>query len=245
MSRVGKYPVAVPAGVSVALADGVLSAKGKLGALSMRADGRRRGDGRGQRGRGRRRAATTPAGAHDVGHHARAGGQHGQGRLEGFTQDDGDPGHRLPRRGAGQEPGDQPRLLARRGLSGAGRHHDHHAAADRDHRRRDRTSARSARSPPRSARSARPSRTRARACGTRTSRSGARKARRSKMSALQELRDRRRQRLRYQLAAEVGRASAAVRVPVRQAHLRPGHRRRAGPHARRRVEPREGAARGR
>ncbi|MBV9812131.1 MAG: 50S ribosomal protein L6, partial [Acetobacteraceae bacterium] len=35
MSRVGKYPVTLPAGVSVAVADGTLSAKGKLGALSM------------------------------------------------------------------------------------------------------------------------------------------------------------------------------------------------------------------
>jgi len=35
MSRVGKYPVPVPAGVTVALKDGVVSAKGKLGELSM------------------------------------------------------------------------------------------------------------------------------------------------------------------------------------------------------------------
>ncbi len=35
MSRVGKYPVTVPPGVQVAVADGVLSAKGKLGSLSM------------------------------------------------------------------------------------------------------------------------------------------------------------------------------------------------------------------
>ena len=35
MSRVGKYPVAVPSGVDVAVADRVLTAKGKLGALSL------------------------------------------------------------------------------------------------------------------------------------------------------------------------------------------------------------------
>lgn len=35
MSRVGKYPVTVPAGVTVALKDGVISAKGKLGELSL------------------------------------------------------------------------------------------------------------------------------------------------------------------------------------------------------------------
>ncbi len=35
MSRVGKYPVEVPAGVTVALAGNILSAKGKLGELKM------------------------------------------------------------------------------------------------------------------------------------------------------------------------------------------------------------------
>ena len=35
MSRVGKYPVPVPSGVEVAIADGVLTATGKLGSLSM------------------------------------------------------------------------------------------------------------------------------------------------------------------------------------------------------------------
>ena len=35
MSRVGKYPVMLPSGVSVAVVEGVLSAKGKLGTLSM------------------------------------------------------------------------------------------------------------------------------------------------------------------------------------------------------------------
>jgi large subunit ribosomal protein L6 len=35
MSRVGKYPVEVPAGVTVALNDNVLTAKGKLGELTL------------------------------------------------------------------------------------------------------------------------------------------------------------------------------------------------------------------
>ncbi|MDQ1081278.1 50S ribosomal protein L6 [Pseudoroseomonas cervicalis] len=35
MSRVGKYPVPVPAGVTVSLQDNVLTAKGKLGELSL------------------------------------------------------------------------------------------------------------------------------------------------------------------------------------------------------------------
>ena len=36
MSRVGKYPVEIPAGVDVAIAGGVLTAKGKLGQLEVR-----------------------------------------------------------------------------------------------------------------------------------------------------------------------------------------------------------------
>ncbi len=35
MSRVGKYPVDVPSGVTIAIVDGVLSAKGKLGELRL------------------------------------------------------------------------------------------------------------------------------------------------------------------------------------------------------------------
>ena len=35
MSRVGKYPVELPAGVQVAIASGILTAKGKLGELSL------------------------------------------------------------------------------------------------------------------------------------------------------------------------------------------------------------------
>ena len=35
MSRVGKYPVALPAGVTVAIANRILSAKGKLGELKL------------------------------------------------------------------------------------------------------------------------------------------------------------------------------------------------------------------
>jgi large subunit ribosomal protein L6 len=35
MSRVGKYPVPVPAGVTVSIADGVLTAKGKLGEMKL------------------------------------------------------------------------------------------------------------------------------------------------------------------------------------------------------------------
>ena len=35
MSRVGKYPVPLPQGVSITVVDGILTAKGKLGELTM------------------------------------------------------------------------------------------------------------------------------------------------------------------------------------------------------------------
>jgi len=35
MSRVGKYPVELPAGVQVAIASGILTAKGRLGELKL------------------------------------------------------------------------------------------------------------------------------------------------------------------------------------------------------------------
>jgi len=35
MSRVGKYPVELPAGVQVAIASGILTAKGRLGELTL------------------------------------------------------------------------------------------------------------------------------------------------------------------------------------------------------------------
>ena len=50
MSRVGKYPVDLPAGVTMALAGRVLQAKGKLGSLSLAADRPRRRLHRGQQG---------------------------------------------------------------------------------------------------------------------------------------------------------------------------------------------------
>ncbi|MBW4034685.1 MAG: 50S ribosomal protein L6 [Proteobacteria bacterium] len=40
MSRVGKYPVPLPQGVSITVVDGILTAKGKLGELTMPVSGR-------------------------------------------------------------------------------------------------------------------------------------------------------------------------------------------------------------
>ena len=57
MSRVGKYPVEIPQGVQVAIAGGLLTAKGQLGELKLRAHRAHRGDGRGQQGHGEAAAA--------------------------------------------------------------------------------------------------------------------------------------------------------------------------------------------
>ena len=99
--------------------------------------------------------------------------------------------------------------------------------------------------------SVRPSRTRARACATPTRRSAGRKARRSErqrsasdwtMSGKLDLRERRRPAC-ASICGEGRRAAASFRVPLRQAHLRASDRRRGGTYARRRVQPRQDAAR--
>ena len=38
MSRVGKNPVSIPSGVEVSFADGILTAKGKMGELKLETD---------------------------------------------------------------------------------------------------------------------------------------------------------------------------------------------------------------
>ncbi len=133
MSRVGKYPVEIPAGVQVAIADRVLTAKGKLGELTLPLsdhvdatveEGRVTVTPRGNAAQARMMWGTTRALVANM----------VEGRVRRLRKTMEITGHRLPRRGAGQEPGDQPRLLARRGLSGARGHHDHHAAPDRHHR---------------------------------------------------------------------------------------------------------------
>ena len=62
----------------------MLTAKGKLGELELPLTDARRGDGRGQQGH-RHAARQRAPGAHDVGHHARAGREHGEGRLRAAT----------------------------------------------------------------------------------------------------------------------------------------------------------------
>ena len=80
MSRVGKYPVELPAGVQVAIASGILTAKGRLGELKLPLTDLDRGEGRRQQGLGRAEQRRYEV-AHDVGHDAGADRQHGEGRF--------------------------------------------------------------------------------------------------------------------------------------------------------------------
>ncbi len=86
----------------------------------------------GRQSRRGRAAQPGNAGAHDVGYHARADRQHGERGFRRLREVDGDHRHRLSCRGAGQESGDQPRLLASGGVSDSGRHQDHLRTPDGD-----------------------------------------------------------------------------------------------------------------
>ena len=243
MSRVGKYPVEIPPGVQVAVAERPADREGHARRAEAAADRACRDDGRGRQGR-REAARRGAPGAHHVGHHARADRQHGEGRV-----------HRLQRSmeitGTGFRAAVQGKnlelslgLLASGGLSGAGRHQDHLRAADGDQGRGRRQAAGRPGGRRRSARSVRPSRTRARACATTTSRSAARKARRSDERACRISRQRRRERLRFQLRQKSRRPAAAFGVPLRQEHLCAGDRRRGRAARWRRLVARQDAARG-
>ena len=69
MSRVGKYPVTIPAGVEVVIANNILTAKRQARPAHAVVDGSRRDDGRRRSCHGR---SEVQGGAepHDVGHHA-------------------------------------------------------------------------------------------------------------------------------------------------------------------------------
>jgi len=99
MSRVGKYPVDIPAGVSVAIAGGVLTAKGKLGELTLPLTDHVEATVESGKVRvapkGGERAARMMWGT------TRQYRQHPQGCVRRLYQDDGDHRHRLSRRGAG------------------------------------------------------------------------------------------------------------------------------------------------
>ena len=85
MSRVGKYPVEIPQGVQVAIAGRLLTAKGKLGELKLQLTDHVEATVEGNKVVGEA-AQRRAAGAHDVGHHARADRQHGEGRVRPATR---------------------------------------------------------------------------------------------------------------------------------------------------------------
>ncbi len=179
MSRVGKYPVEIPQGVQVAIAGGMLTAKGQLGELKLKLT--------------EHVEATVEDGNHVV---VQPHSEERQSRMmwgttralianmvkgvsAGYTKsmEITGTGYRAAVQGKNLEI--NLGFLAPGGLSGAGRHQDHLRAADGDQGRgRGQASGRpGGGGDPR--RSVRPSRTRARACAIATSRSAARKARRS------------------------------------------------------------------
>ena len=63
------------------------------------------------------------------------------------------------------------------------------------------------------------------------------------MKSTKQLFDRRKARVRSTIRKRANGKSASVRVPLRQAHLCPGDRRRRGQDRRRRLQPGEGSAR--
>ena len=80
MSRVGKYPVELPAGVQVAIASGILTAKGRLGELKLPLTDLVEAKVDGNKVSVAPKTAETKV-AHDVGHHAGADREHGEGRF--------------------------------------------------------------------------------------------------------------------------------------------------------------------
>ena len=173
MSRIGKSPIPLPAGVSVSISPGRVMVNGPLGELSQRfrsgstveqGDGElvvtrptERGEDRALHGLTRTLVANMV-----------------EGVTKGFekTLEIQGVGYRAVH--ARNRPGAQRRLLPPRREEAAAGDHVRGARSRRRSSSRASTSSRSARSPPRSAPSARPSRTRARASATRASTSAAR-----------------------------------------------------------------------
>ena len=110
MSRVGKYPVEIPAGVTVALAGNVITAKGKLGELQLaltdlvetKVEGNKVSvEPKTKAAQARMMWGTTRANIANM----------VKGVSAGLFEDAGDHRYRLPRCGAGPQPGGQPGLL--------------------------------------------------------------------------------------------------------------------------------------
>ncbi len=152
MSRIGKLPISVPAGVDVTIDGRTVAVKGPKGAL----DPHRRGADRHRQGRGRH-AARSPAPTTSVRPEALHGlsrtlvGEHDHRRDRRLQQDAGDQRCRLPRPGQGLEPGVRPRLQPPDPGRGPRGHRLQGRGARPSSRSRASTSRRSARSPPTSA----------------------------------------------------------------------------------------------
>ena len=227
-----KSRLPIPSGVTASVEGQTVKVKGPKGALAARAAWRRRGQGRGRRASRSIRAARPSARARCGAPTARCVANLIDGRHQGLRAAARDHRRRLSRGGAGQEPAAPARLQPRHRLSDPRGHHD------RGCRSRPRSSSpastgrRSARSRPKSAPSASPSPTRARASSTRANTSSARKARRSDgscaMATVADRTLRRTAKVRRQCPARRGRPRAAVGVPLVEAHLRAGDRRREG-----------------
>ena len=240
MSRIGRAPITLPAGVEIDIGPGRVGVKGpqrvaRAGRPARDDRERRRGRRHGHAPHGPRPAPLAPR------PHAHARRQHGRGRDERLREAARDPGRRLPRRAARLVDRAAARLLAPRRRRAAGR-----ASSSRSPRRRRSscaasTSSPSARSPRTSAGCGRRSPTRARASATRARSSAAR------LVSAHEAHDRTEAQApappRARPRARQRGTPAPVRVPLQQGHLRPGHRRRRGRHARVGLDARSWTAR--
>ena len=230
MSRIGKLPVAIPAGVTVTVDGNTVKVKGPKGELSHKLPGGITVDARGRHaerqarvGRDEPQVAARP--------HALADREHGRGRDEGLSEAARDHGRRLQGRSAAVRAAARARLLAHDRVQGAGRHQAHRAAADADPRSTARTRRSLVRSPRRSAVSVRPSRTRARAFDTPAKSFAARPVRREASNHASDSEDARAAALsppspRAQEGCGHAGASAPRDLPFAQAHHRADRRRR-------------------
>ena len=241
MSRVGKHPVLIPSGVTVAVDGQRVRAEGKLGALDrtlMREVRITREDWQ-DLGQAARRLA---ARANDVGNGAHARRQPGRGREPGLFAQAGDHRRRLSRPGSGEHTWSCSWATATTCSIRLPR-------ASRSSARTRRTSSISGANKELVGQVASEIRRSARSSlqgqGHQV-RQRVRAAQRGQeevaMATATELFERRKRRNRYRLRHVSGGTSAAVGVPVEQAHLRSGHRRSGGPDAGFRLQPGGGCA---
>ena len=129
MSRIGRQPIPVPAGVTVSIEPESVRVNGPKGELSERVhrDIEVTQDGDAAARHAAHRPRRTPRAARP---HAHARREHGPGRDRGLREAPRDPGRRLPRAAEGQEPRARRRLLAPGADPGARRDRIRGAPAD-------------------------------------------------------------------------------------------------------------------